>query len=583
MVRERVIVGAMISPAHQQLLSAALAHYHAGRLEEACALMRQAAAAEPHSPQAHGNLGLLLHESGNLEDAVVEFETALRLDSTYADAHYNLGNTRHLQGRRDEAIAAYRAALTFDPSIAEAHNNLGGTLQERGDLDAAFEAFSTALRLRPDCAAIYHANLGNVLWEQARLDEAIEHYRRSIAIDPANAANHSNLVHALLFHPADDPALAAGEASAWNTHHAEPLRNFRRPHANDRSPNRRLRIGYVSPNFFDHVVGRNALPLLLAHDREQVEVVCYSDARRADAITTRLRDAAVHWRDTTRLPAVQLAELIRADGIDILVDLTLHMAGNRLPVFALKPAPVQLSFAGYPGDTGNAAIDGHLSDPHLRGDDARAVPLADCFWCYHPLEETPAVNPLPALTSGTITFGCLNKFAKVNDQMLALWARILDEVPGSRLLLLCPDGSCRRRISDQRIEFIDRQDRPTYLATHHRIDVMLDTFPYNGHTTTCDALWMGVPVVTLAGRTTVSRGGQSILSNVGLPELVAHHEDAYVQISTQLTADLSRLAALRGSLRQQMQASPLMNIALFARNVEAAYRTMWQRWCMQTP
>jgi predicted O-linked N-acetylglucosamine transferase (SPINDLY family) len=291
-----------------------------------------------------------------------------------------------------------------------------------------------------------------------------------------------------------------------------------------------------------------------------------------------------------------VADLVRRDQIDILVDLTMHMANSRLLVFARKPAPVQVSWLAYPGSTGLSAIDYRLSDPYLDlpGMDEsiyseKTIRLPDSFWCYDPLEgrEIP-VNSLPALETGLITFGCLNNFCKVNDSVLDLWARVMRPVENSRLLVLAHQGSGRQRVRDRlaqegidpsRIEFASHQAHRHYLELYHRIDLGLDTFPYNGHTTTCDASWMGVPTVSLVGQTGVGRGGLSILSNIGLPELVGHSQEQYVHIATELARDIPRLIDLRSTLRQKKEQSPLMDAPRFARNIEAAYRQMWQTWC----
>jgi predicted O-linked N-acetylglucosamine transferase (SPINDLY family) len=353
-----------------------------------------------------------------------------------------------------------------------------------------------------------------------------------------------------------------------------------------------LKIGYVSADFRDHVVGRNVLTLLGQHDREDFEVWCYSGAIPPDSMTAQFHTLAGGWRDVVGLSVEKLARLIRNDGIDILVDLALHAAGNQLPVFARKPAPVQVSFAGYPGNTGLSTIEYHISDRHL---EAKAVRdrkenafLIDSFWCYDPCGARVEVNELPAHQAGTITFGCLNNFCKINEPVLKLWARVLRATSDSRLVMLTGLGSHRQRtlaflkqqgIDNHRIDFYEPCPREKYLQLYHQLDIVLDTFPYNGHTTSLDALWMGVPVVSLAGERTVSRGGLSQLSNLGFSELVAFTEDDFVQIATLLANDLSRLTDFRRTLRARMAGSVLMDARQFARDIESAYRRMWQQWC----
>jgi len=334
------------------------------------------------------------------------------------------------------------------------------------------------------------------------------------------------------------------------------------------------------------------LPLLACHDRDAFEIFCYAQVARSDALTERFRASAHHWRSTIGLTDKQLAAQIREDGIDILVDLALHTARSRLLVFARKPAPVQVTFAGYPGSTGLSTIDYRLSDPYLDPPDIdesvyseQTIRLPHSFWCYDPIDGDIPVNSLPAQAHGFLTFGCLNDFRKINDAVLRLWAGVLRAVPSSRLLLLAPEGSHRQHTLDvlsredivhERIEFVSHQPRWKYLELYHRVDLGLDTLPYNGHTTSLDSFWMGVPVVTLVGQTIVGRAGLSQLTNLQLPELIAQTPEQYVKIATSLADDLPRLSELRSTLRARMEQSPLMDAPRFARDIEAAYRTMWQ-------
>jgi predicted O-linked N-acetylglucosamine transferase (SPINDLY family) len=386
--------------------------------------------------------------------------------------------------------------------------------------------------------------------------------------------------------------MIAQECARWERQHAQPLRALVRAHDNDRDPHRRLRIGYISPDFRDHVVGRNMLPLLAAHDRKQVQIACYGLMPRHDVMTVQFQALADVWRDVAADSDERIAQIIRDDRIDILVDLALHMEGNRLLVLARKPAPLAATFGGYPGITGLATIDYRLSDPYLDPPGTNGafyseqpIRLPDCFWCYDPKQSEVSVNDLPAHAGGGVTFGCLNNFCKVNADVLAAWSAILKACPGSRMLILAGAGAHRSRtvaalgVDPDRVEFIDFRPREEYLKLHHRIDIVLDTFPYNGHTTSCDALWMGVPVVSLVGGTAVGRGGLSILSQINLAGLAATTPQHYVRIATELAADLPRLSALRAGLRDRMLASPLTDAKRFAANIEAAYRQMWRRWC----
>jgi predicted O-linked N-acetylglucosamine transferase (SPINDLY family) len=319
-----------------------------------------------------------------------------------------------------------------------------------------------------------------------------------------------------------------------------------------------------------------------------------------DRMTEAFRRLAGHWRSTAGVGDEALAEMIRRDGVDILVDLSQHMAGNRLAMFARKPAPVQVSFVGYPASAGLEAIENRISDRYLEeGSESECmsheerVHLIDSFWCYDPCGVAVKGNGLPAQERGSVTFGCLNTFRKVNQDVLRLWARVLARVKDSRLVILSPAGSHRERtletlrnegVERRRVEFVELRPRREYLELYHSLDIALDTFPYNGHTTSLDALWMGVPVVSFAGKTPVSRAGLSQWTNLGLPEFVARSEADYVKIAEGLASNLPRLAQLRAALRARMQASPLMDAPRFARQIEQAYRTMWRAWCLdQSP
>jgi predicted O-linked N-acetylglucosamine transferase (SPINDLY family)/peptidoglycan/xylan/chitin deacetylase (PgdA/CDA1 family) len=565
------------------------------QFDEAIAAYRQAIALRPSYAEAHGNLGNVLRETGRLDDAIAAYRHAIAIRPTHSGYHSCLAAVLSDKGRLDEAIAAYHQAIALGANHVETHNDLGNALERRGRLDEAIAAYRRAIAINPNSSEAY-SNLGSALKGIGQLDEAIAAYRHSMDLKPDSNIAHSNLILTLQYHSDYQAPDIAAEEHRWNIRYAEPLRSCIRPHDNDPAPNRRLRVGYVSADFCTHASALFLVPLLQNHDPDQVEIFCYAQVRKPDATTRRLQQCTQHWRSTVGLSDEQVAQQIRDDGIDILVDLKLHTANNRLLVFARKPAPVQLSWLGYPGSTGLTAIDYRLSDPYLDppGFDEsiwseKTVRLPDSFWCYDPLEcwDIP-VNNLPAAQTGHITFGCLNNFCKINDSLLVRWAQILHRVDSSRLLLLCNEGSHRQRtlgflagqgIEPRRIEFIEYQPRREYLSQYHRVDIGLDSFPCNGHTTTLDSLWMGVPVVTQVGQTPASRAGWSQLSNLGLRELAAQTADQYVNIAVALANDLPRLQSLRASLRQRTERSPLMNGPRFAGNIEAAYRRMWCIWC----
>jgi predicted O-linked N-acetylglucosamine transferase (SPINDLY family) len=356
-----------------------------------------------------------------------------------------------------------------------------------------------------------------------------------------------------------------------------------------------LKIGYVSPDFRTHPIGRFMLPLLKAHDRKQFEIYCYSGTRFPDEVTSALRQHADIWHDAPNLSDPALANLIHRDRIDILVDLTMHMVHNRLLVFARKPAPIQITYLAYPGTTGLQAIDYRITDPYLDPpgmDEAvyseRTIRLPRSYWCYEPgLEAALDVAPVPLLRNGFITFGCQNNYCKISPQAWNAWQRILSAVPQSRLLVYTPPGdhrdTARQILADAGIDpsrlLFSESRNIDYFRCYNRIDIALDSFPYVGGTTTCDALWMGVPVVTLAGRMASGRGGVSILTNIGLPDLIARTPEEYVAIAVALAADLPRLERLRSTMRDRMRNSPLMDPSPFAASMESIYRQVWREWC----
>jgi predicted O-linked N-acetylglucosamine transferase (SPINDLY family) len=385
------------------------------------------------------------------------------------------------------------------------------------------------------------------------------------------------------------------EAMKWDAQFGRHLKSGSCRPRNESDPARRLRIGFVSPDFNRHVVGRSIVPLLRELDRARCEIFCYSDGAFQDSVTERIRMTADHWRDLSGTSDEKAEEMICGDGIDVLIDLTAHMAHNRLRLFARKPAPVQATYLGYCSTTGLEVMDFRLSDPYLDSpsDDAtlhecyreRTIRLPCTYWCYEPSGPTPEISELPALGNGLVTFACLNNFAKASPDAIAAWMEILQRTKESRLILHAPEGKTRieiqgfaeeRGIAPARLEFAGMKSWQEYMKTYERVDIGLDPYPYNGGITTLDALWMGVPVISLSGRLAVGRGGLSILSNAGLPELATRNRHDYVNTAVGLAEDLSRLRQLRETLREKMECSPLRDVKGFARDFEAVCRTMRQ-------
>jgi predicted O-linked N-acetylglucosamine transferase (SPINDLY family) len=566
-----------------------------GQWTEAIACYQEALRLRPEFVEAYGNLAAAFQDQGQFAEAETNLRAAVRLRPEFAGTHFNLGAALLKQKRSAEAMGCFERAVQLEPGFAKGHHSLGLALRDLGRLDEAQASYEKALRLKPDYPETY-LDLGNLHKDQGLLDEALTAYRTALELRP-DAPYHSNLVYGLSYHPGYDAETVLEECRRWDHQHAEPLSGFIQPHTNDRCPDRCLRIGYVSPDFRAHPVGRFLLPILEAHDHAQFEIFCYASQHEADALTDRCRALADTWRNIFPLSDQQAADLIRRDRIDLLVDVTMHMAGNRLLVFARKPAPVQLTYLAYCGTTGLRTMDYRLTDPYLDPPDhddryyaEQSIRLPQTYWCYPLLAKGPSVNALPALATGHVTFGCLNNFFKVTPVTLDAWCRLLRALPGARLVLHAHAGRHRERVRDffaqqqiapERLEFVPSAPLPEYLGRYGRLDVALDPFPYGGGTTTCDALWMGVPVVSKAGPTALGRGGLSILSNVGLADLVAQDDDQYIDIAVSLASDLSRLSELRASLRERLQASPLMDGPRFTRALEAVYRRLWQNWCSQ--
>jgi predicted O-linked N-acetylglucosamine transferase (SPINDLY family) len=566
----------------------------AGRLEEALDAFREAIALKPNLPEAHNNLGNVLREKGRSSEAIVAYRQAIILKPNDAEAYSNLGVALSDIGELPQAVAAYRQAIALKPDHAEAHSNLGNALTKLGMLDEAVTVLREAIALRPGHAGA-HNNLGSVLLAQGRVNEAIAELRRAVELQPDLAEAHSGTINCLHHQPGVEAQSIFRESSRWNEIHARPLRGSAQPYPNGSDPERRLRVGYVSAHFRHHAIGRALMPLLREHDHERFEIFCFAGVSAPDDPTRQFQGYADQWHSLVGLTEQEAADLIRREQIDILVDVEQHTAHHHLLVFARKPAPVQVSYIGYPASTGLETVDYRISDRYLEGGSAveaygtrERVCLIDSFWCYDAPGIDIPVSPLPALEGGAVTFGCLNNFTKINDAVLALWARVLQRVEGSKLMMLSPAGSHREAtverfqqlgVAPARVEFFERKPVGEYLRLYHQIDIGLDTFPYNGHTTSLDAFWMGVPVLGLVGGLPVARAGLSNLMNLGLPELVVTTEDDYVRLAAELAGDLPRLAQIRATLRKRMESSVLMDAPRYARQVEEAYQMMWRRWC----
>ncbi len=577
-----------------EALAIAVQHHRAGRLQAAEQIYRQVLAVEPNHAGAHHLLGVIAAQTGKLDEAIVYWRRSIELNPDYAEVYNNLGDALRVQGKVEEAIACCGRALALDPNSAGAHNNLGNALRDRGKPDEAVACYRRALALKPDFAEA-HNNLGVVLKNQGNLHEAVACYRRALELKPAFAGAHSNLLMALQYFADVTPAALAEAHAEFDRQHAAPLRGAFAQYENGRACPGRFRVGFVSRDLGRHPVGYYLVCVLENLDKQQIEIVCYSDRMGKDDLTRRLQAAATQWREVIGMSDQRLAEQIRADRIDILFDLAGHTARNRLLVFARQPAPVQISWAGYVGTTGLKAMDYLLADRYEvppgaeRHYQERVLRMPQGYVCYDPPAYAPPVAPLPARERGQVTFGCFNNPAKVTPQVIEVWARILRRVPDARLVLKFNgwnEGSVARRFAEMfaarsidrgRLELLGASPHAELLAEYHRIDLALDPFPYNGGLTTCEALWMGVPVMTCPGETFASRHSLSHLSNVGLTETIARDLDEYVELAVSLAGDLPRLATLRTGLRERMAASPLCDGKRFATDFLSLLHEVWER------
>jgi predicted O-linked N-acetylglucosamine transferase (SPINDLY family) len=564
-----------------------------GRFAEAIDSYRRALELKPNWPETLNNLAAAVQSSGKLEEALQLFQKLVAMDPNSPTAHLNLGEAFRLLGQTDSALAEFRRAMELGPALPEAPFKIGVVERSRRNLDAAAAAYVKALSLRPNYAEA-ESNLGNVLKDMGDLPGAIQHYQSAAAQRPDMVDADCNAVLTMHYSDAYDFAALHRELRAWNQRVAVPLRPMRRQHDNDTDPDRRLRVGYVSADFRDHACAFFLDPLLRSHDHSKFEIFFYAQVPSPDARTAQFRKYCDQWQETAGVRDDVIAEQIRRDQIDILIDCKLHTSENRLRVFAYKPAPIQVSWLGYPGSSGLETIDYRLVDRHIEPAgceykfDEKPIFLPENFWVYDPLASELVVNPLPAQSAGHLIFGCLNNFCKVTDRTIELWTGALKAVPNSRLILLAPLGSARQRVSEKfraggidpsRIEFVDNRPRAEYLATYHRIDICLDTLPYNGHTTSLDSLWMGVPVLTLPGGTPPGRVGVMHLKNLGLTQFIAQNDTDFARIAAQYASDLNALSELRAGLRDRLSKSVLMDGPRFTQNVEKVYRDIWRTWC----
>lgn len=588
---ERAIeLNAEYAPAHYDL---AITLDQLGERTAAIAAYRRAARLAPERAHCWRNLGVLLADEGRYVEAIASYRQALHVQPDYAEVHFLLGLLLVRQGDIDEAAKSYLRAIVHQRDFVAAHNNLCALLLEHNRYEEALTTCALTLDLNPRAHHAY-VNRAKIHLMLGELETSLEDTRHALELAPDYVLGYSNYLFALQYSPKYTPEEVFAEHLRFAERFEAPLKAQWPAHANRRDPARRLRIGYVSGDFFHHAVSTFIEPILAQHDRDQFEVYGYYTHHQVDAMTHHLMRLADHWRDCHVLSDDEMAARIQADGIDILVDLSGHTSNNRLLVFARKPAPIQVTWIGYPGTTGLAAMDYRITDAYMdppglteRLHSEQLLRLRNSA-AYRPEDNSPEVNELPALAGKGFVFGSLNAAVKINQQVADLWGRILAAVPGSRLMLGSAghpllqarllERFARAGVSEERLILQPRLPMGEYLALHQQIDLGLDPFPYNGGTTTMHALWMGIPVLTLAGQTVASRVGVAVLKRVELDECIVADEEDYLRRAVELANDLPRLAQLRRELRQRVLAgnASSQHICL---ELEAAYRQIWRRWC----
>jgi protein O-GlcNAc transferase len=621
-----------VKDAADRLIEAGNRAENAGKLLEACGLYRKAVAAAPDYAKAHLNLGIGLEAAADTDAAIRSYEAALALDPGDAYAYYNLGKLLYARGDPRSAKGMLLAALDRKAEFPEAQVALSNVYDLLGDTSAAAAALDSALKQRPDYAGAWY-NYGVILRKLRDFPGAESALRRAISIDPGLFHAHQVLGEVLRGQSRIGEALDAfrvarglvpdqfdvESAELFTLNFSEDISSealfarhrefgarleracrprfgpFRRGDAE-----KRLRIGYLSGDFWRHPVALFMIPVLERHDRAAYEAYCYSTGMISDEVTLQLKSLADAWRDAASLSDDELADAINRDNIDILVDLSGHSGVFRLAVFARQPAPIQAAWLGYLNTTGLTRIryricDSHTDPPglteHLHTE--TLVRLPNSQWCYRPFIPDIRPGALPLKRNGFVTFGSFNHVSKLSPSIRKLWAEILARLPDSRLMLVgVPHGGAGDSLlSDlqqagaarSRITVVPHAALDEYLRTFGAVDIALDTTPYSGATTTCDALWMGVPVLSLRGSRSISRSSTSILSAVGLSQWIASTPEEYVRLAVEFARNEPLLADLRASLRKKVLDSPIMDEAGFVRDLETAFRGMWRAWCIAAP
>ena len=569
------------------------------QFDDAGESFRRALALHPESHEALNGLGNVLHELGHYAESLPYYQRALQLKPDFHHAHNNLGSALQALAHYEEARACYQKALSLEPDYAEAHNNLGRVLLVLGRPREAERSCARALELSPSYEKA-QSNLGNIRLHIGDLAGAEKHMRRALEIRPDLHYTHSNLLFALSHDEEMDSVALAEEHRAFGQKFESPLRHAWPAHRNSRDPERRLQVGLVSGDLRDHAVAHFVEPVVHAlAESPSLRLHAYSNHPVEDRVTARLKPAFAHWNNVSGMSDEDLANRVAADRIDILIDLSGHTGGHRLLTFARKPAPLQASWIGYPGTTGLAAMDYFLADRHYLPRDlfdqqfSEKIVHLPVYAAFRPVEDAPPISALPALSGHGFTFGSFNRQSKINANVIRHWAMLLKATSGSRMLLaglpadesigILTEGFAREGISADRLTFHPQRPMARYLELHSQVDLCLDTFGYTGGTTTLHALWMGVPTLSLAGRSPARRLGSTINRHLALDGLVASDHQDFVRKGMQWASDLKALSELRMGMRERFRRSPIGRADLVAGGLENALRRAWRRWCDGMP
>jgi len=564
------------------------------KLQEALQVFGKAIKFKSDYLEAINNYGVVLQKLGNPSKAIKNYDQAICLNPNDEEIHNNRGVALKDLGRSEEAIQSYDKAIKLKPDYAQAYNNRGVVLNDLGQLGEAVKSYDKAIKLKSDYAQAYN-NRGVVLKDLGQLEESIKSYDKAIKLKPGYSEAYSNLIFTLNYSSKIAPINIFYKHLEFNKRFSQ---NIFLKNKSNREIDTKLKIGYVSADFRAHSVAYFFESLLKSHDKHLVEVYCYYNNTREDSTTKRLIDESEHWRSIVNMSDKDVVSLIKQDDIDILVDLSGHTANNRLTMFAYKPAPIQVTWLGYPNTTGLSAIDyrftDDIADPVGDADNLHSeklIRLPNGFLCYQGNELAPMNDTLPSLEKGYITFGSFNNLSKITHETIEAWVKVLQSVSNSHILLKSKQFSDAKiklkyldifkqeGISKERIELYSQLPKTEdHLALYNSIDVGLDPFPYNGTTTTCEALWMGVPTITMSGDRHSARVGASIMNHIGLKEFIAFNVDEYVDIAVKFAKNVDYLAKLRGGLRRKMQYSALCDNKTFASNIEQAYKTMWNQY-----